>query len=404
MPRLIDFEAGDILPSKTWLEDLVDHTHFREAFLTDWGMERGGVHRVAVVTRVERPGAPPGTDYSIDREIDWRDRLVLVAYAFEGKDNENPGFPGNDANILNSAAQGVVLWYTGLGDDSYEIDLITSPVEMQLRVNPASPYDAILRITASATYTNYTATILLIATEQTSERSSPDTMPAVPYGDDGDAIEPIELNAAQDGAMLTQMRDADGADVEEDTLVSERLFPLGPAAFGTPGVPRKFEVERIRGTSGGFFKAGLMHRNADTAPYRARESRRQRVAGSLRRFAGREIADATTLIIDDDNDWRDRFIWFLGRLYKGATIDIRPGEADDDTHNAATTFDDRSGYTGSGDDGTGNHTFELDTNLLLYADEDDGSLKVKNASGARCVITLMIYASFPLGPRSPRSV
>lgn len=399
--RLIDFAFGDTVPSKTWLEDMIARSHIRKASSCAWSVAKGGIHRVGVLVNVWRPAADE-TEYLIDTEVDWRDRIIFVACGLVDTDGTWTAFPGAESGIMAGSTNAPAVGYTGLGGSSYDLipDVGTT---LYLRVDATTGHLKVV-VTPACGTENFTLSIMAIATEQLAQRSSPAAPPAVPYGTDGDPVEPIDLNALQDGAMLTQFRDADGTDPETDTLVASTLFPFGPAMTGKPPVPRVFYVERIRGKTGAYYNAGLMHRSQGVAPHRATEVRRQRVAGSIRCFGAREVMAAATVVLDDANDWRDRLILGVSRLHSHVTEDIRPGEANDDLHNTAYARK-FTGYTGPGDDGTGSYLFHLDSanDVHIYADSTDGSLKVFNDSATRVTLTVMAYASFMLGPRTPRS-
>lgn len=397
MPRLTDFTKGDTLPPISWFTDMEAKTHFRGCSASgegsDFTPELGGIHRFGVIAKITREAS--GEDqYIIDNEIDWRDRIIFATCAYQTTAAAtNPVFPGVETDAFASTKTAV--GYTGTGGATYDTPLESGSLE--LRVDPSTGALQ-LNVIAYGSWVRCTILLTVIATAQTGERSTPDTMPAIPYGGNGDAIEPIELNALQDGAMLTQLRDADGADPDVDTLIDEKVFPLGPAMSGDPAVPQKYTaLSRKTYSSNG----GLLHRSHGVEPYRAREVRRQRVAGSPRMFFGRSVGGSTNMAIDTTFDWRDRMIFAIGR--SDTSNDIIPGDTDDDQHNSATSFK-KAFYSGPGAAGeSGSYDVELNADAYLYVHEDTGYLCIDNIAVLTNRLTMMVYASFPLGPRTPRS-
>jgi len=410
MPRLTSFTKGATIPSISWLNNMEAKTHFRPCTVPGEGSditpELGGVHRICCLVDFEHEtsgGGEPSVVGSLvlDTEIDWRDRILIASYAIvTGGASDNPGYPGAYNDDLD-ASDSTVVGYTGSGGTVLNSDYATTVITDAMYIQ-ADSTNGLLRAIfvncSSPTWRRATVLLTVIATEQTGANSAPDTMPAIPYGGNGDAIEPVELNALQDGAVLSQMRDADATDPDVDTLIDEKVFPLGPAMSGDPGVPLKYSALLRPATAG---TPQLMHRSYGEAPYRAREVRRQRVAGGPRLFYSATASPSTTLAVDNTFDWRDRMVTIIGRASNSSNIG--PGESADTSHNAATVVN-KSFYTGLGnEDETDDYDIEILADAYMYADISTGYLVVKNIGATSVRMTMMIYASFPLGPRSPRT-
>jgi hypothetical protein len=192
------------------------------------------------------------------------------------------------------------------------------------------------------------------------------------------------LNGIQDAGMLTQGRAVEP--VPGETPVPVNVMPLGPCVRGSPRVPIAFSLARRDGRKD-----------------QPRFERRQPVAGRLRRIFAVTVSSGASVVVDDANDWRDRFaVVFVAE--SGA--DIRPGFPQDDyVSSGAATQHHMATYFGSGRSSgayaSGDYVALLGgSSLVISARASDGALEVRNDTGSIRYLVGWIEAGFPLGPRS----
>jgi len=370
-------------------------THFDSAFWTkllgslmrrssQWALANypgdGCLARVVVA-----PGVNRGDSVILDSEADWRDRVLTVVGLVANPDDwsigyTGPAYPGNPNDILTLSADGslgsnpIATGYTGtgraLGTESTVHGYMTTFDSDRLRVF-CSVGDGVLRLyrdvadpsTSPATYY-----LLVIATEQLGERSTPGTHASL-AAVDGTEIHPHVLNGLQDRALLAQMRErADGG-------VPTNTWPLGDK-LDAAGVPEAWTI-----------------RNAP---------RRQPAVGMHRRWLYGQALAGTEVVIDDTIDWRDRFVWGAGRV---STSTIGAGGASEGSHNAATSWR-AARYTGAGSTGavlTADYALHVQlsgSGVDLRARPSDGALLLRNDTVSTQHVTAFLAASFPFGPRS----
>lgn len=113
------------------------------------------------------------------------------------------------------------------------------------------------------------------------------------------------------------------------------------------------------------------------------------------------IGTTSEVTIDDSIDWRDRLIWT--RIQADSTNDIRPGQAGD-VNVPGLSFEELWSSLDGDNGASGGDFIELGGagifGLFIYADDTDGSLKMRNSSGSdvRTVVGFCL-ASPDLGKR-----
>ena len=401
--RLQTFAEEGAAPDAAFFTAMVEECFFRpstNSFAT-WGdyAGKGSMHRCGVVVDLQRPSASAAPNVVvIDSEIDWRDRFVLVAFNLVARtSSEEPVFPGGAAEATVGGA-GVVstFGYTLLGEDEggtatdYQQagHIVLAPyISMYAQdLNGARPGELKIEIDENANSDRYTIWLFVIAAEQTGERinlptyAPPTDVPVPPMGrTDGQQMEPRILNALQDGTLLSQFRQGRMGIVTELISTAAGLpsesacWPLGPLGHGQPRVPLLPKVYPQSAVN-----------------WSQKIERRQNVAGGIRLVMAKDSTSGTHSNVDLGNDWRDRMILFVGSFH---TIDIRPGQSNEDDVNAGSQVV-VVGYTGiaatpipispSGD-------------TLLYADAGDGRLRIVGQNSESGYLVGFVIGSFKLG-------
>lgn len=344
----------------------------------------GGLRRVAVVPY---QGSASEQRFVLDAENDWRDRLVKVEIAAHALLYAAPGLPSD--TLLNSQLGGC-CGYTGTGTTlsvglgAYEIPLPTSGA-LQGTIS-ARDTDGALVVDVVAGASDLCCYALTItATDQLGKRTSaaPLYLAALPGSED--RMHPYELNEPQDaGAVFAQVRDREPS--ESSTEVASSAMHLGPICSGEPRVPVAFVMQRV----------DRIQMTPSTEAERM-FSRRQPVAGRLRRVLAERLTANTTLTIDATEDWRDRLVNVHAIV---DTADIRPTQASDATINTVANQKRGAWYTGSGGS---SYVFDASGGgavLTLRVDASTGALFVQNEAGATRSVVAMMEASFQLGPRA----
>lgn len=348
----------------------------------------GGVSRQMVLAQTVQPGSGANT-FVMDSSVDWRGRLLFVEFAVAGLPVSGyVGFPGGPSDILFSSFPTVctVMGWTGDGVTPGSASALDYhiPLENGLRL-AARDSDGALIVEHSSSWVGtdeqMSAILIVHGTDPLLDASAvPNPTAAV----DGNPIVAEQLNGLQDAGMLTQGRAIEPAPGE--TPVDVDAMPLGPAVRGNPRIPIAFSVSRRDGRRD-----------------QPRFERRQPVAGRLRRVFAVAILDATAYVLDDVEDWRDRFL--VGWCAFSAS-DIRPEEAADDDIASGTASQTRlATYTGSGRPAgtivSGQyHLAIFGGDLFLYARDTDGALMIRNDTGGTRYVVGWLEAGFPLGPRS----
>lgn len=378
MARLHTFAAGDDLSglsAATWASLLAYALPRQQSSSPPWAdwPGDGGLYRIGVVT-----GFDVDETLTLDSEADWRDR-ILVTWCLRSQPGEwsasytGPAHPGSDNDSLTRAAFALAastIRYTGTGRaDETAHGYVARPAdEYSLYADSTTGALKLHRDADDAASDPDTAYLLIMASPQLGQRSSPAALPDI-SATDGTQIEPYQLNGFQDRALLGQMRETASAATD--------CFPLGPK-LDAGGVPERWTV---RG-----------------------EPRRQPTAGMVTRFLYATAADGTEVVVDASIDWRDRFVWIGARR---STSAIGPGGAAETSHNTATSFN-TARYTGPGEDGAltlQGYSLQLDqtwssATLQLRVRPSDGALMLANETGSTQYVTGIVGASFQLGPRS----
>lgn len=332
---------------------------------------RGATHRTIVLPKTTRPGAG-ATTYVLDTTIDWRDRIIAFPGAvLTGSGSADPVFPGVTGDNGYSFAGGATAFYTGTGITpgvaAVAPYMIGGP---DLRVAARAADGALIAehpFGSSFAYAFFMAHV--IASDQLNVRAVATAKAVLAAPVDGVAVEPMELNWLQDGGVYSQGEAAVGGTVD--------AMPLGPVKRGHTNTPVAWTYERRRG------------RKDDP-----RVTRRQPVAGRLRRYFSCDVPALSSVVLDATEDWRDRYVH--GAVAFSAT-DITPGGAGEAAINTGAVTVSRSVYFGPGG---ASYSFAVGANLSLTANVSTGALTLTNSSGATQYATGMLEASFPLGPRS----
>lgn len=329
---------------------------------------RGATHRTVVLPKTTRP-ASLATTYVLDTTIDWRDRILAVFLISAPSVSADPVFPGVGGDNGYAFAGGSTAIYTGTGITPGAAALAAYELDGDIRLAARATDGALIaqhHTGSAAAFAFFAANI--IASDQLSKRAvaAPLTVLAP---SDGAPVEPHELNWLQDGGVYSQGEQGE----DEDAVVG---MPLGPIKRGHTRTPIVWTYERRRG------------RQNDP-----RVTKRQPVAGRLRRYLSCDVPAGGSVALDTTEDWRDRILH--GALSFSAS-DITPGGAAEATINSGGTLS-RGIYTGPGG---ATYAFAVGANLSLTADSSTGALTITNSSGSTQYATGMLEASFPLGPRS----
>lgn len=348
----------------------------------------GGVVRAGVLAISQRPGAGVNT-FHIDGSIDWRDRLIAVLPL--GHDGVgSPNFPGTTGDDSIDGT-GTIFGYTGSGEatgggsGNYQI-----PFGTQFNMFAGSGFGGTLFLEHASTSSIETlcAGFLIIASDQLGARSAAvaPTNPTAPSA--AESIKAYILNWAQDLSVCTQVRGR-----PRTQLFAGRdsdAMGLGPIVRGDPKIPVVWRM----GPRNGSNVYGL---NALLERDYTEEVRQPAAAGRLRRYFSATVANAATIVLDSESDWRDRMLFSI-LAFSAADLTIGgANQADINIIGASQVV--RSSYLGSG--GNGAYAIVIATNLLLWADGSTGALKITNTTGGTRYLTGVLDATFPLGPRHP---
>lgn len=366
----------------------------------------GGAFVVAVI-----PAVMPGDTKVIDSYRDWRDRLLAVTCTSIQLDSwtltsDDPAWPGSsrfdqlqvhpDAADAETDQDHTTLAYTRLGNaDGDTIAGTMCALEAEARVWVDST-TGILKLTRDADDAQTTPEcylLLIHATEQFGEHSSPDALETLAVSD-GDLIHPQELTQPQERSLCVQAVGYPGT-----AQAASSSLPLGPVAPPTrPTLPEMWESE------------------SGTRPFS------QQVAGWARvYFSGVVPADSGELVLDTSRDWRDRFLW-ASVAHSTNTAHTIGGATPSGINAAGTTRLSAARYTGDGADSiwtdTGDNPYSLDVAgtgygarivsgddsnvVLVYARASDGALCVASTRSGDLAVTAMVEATFQLGLRPSR--
>lgn len=367
----------------------------------------GGAFIVAVI-----PAVLPGDTKVIDSYRDWRDRLIAVTCTSIQLDSwtlteDDPAWPGSsrfdqlqvhpDAADAETDQDHTSLAYTRLGNangDTIAGTMCALEAEARVWVDSTTGLLKLTRDADDAQTLPECYLLLIHATEQLGEHSTPDTLETLAVSD-GDLIHPQELTQPQERSLCVQAVGYPGT-----AQAASSSLPLGPVAPPTrPTLPEMWESE------------------SGTRPFS------QQVAGWARvYFSGVVPADSGELVLDATRDWRDRFLW--ASVAHSTTLARTLGDTQDYGVNSAsgTTRLSAARYTGDGADSiwtdTGDNPYSLDvagtgygarivsgddSNVVtVYARESDGALCIASTRSADLAVTAMVEATFQLGLRPSR--
>lgn len=378
-PVPYDLEDGDSLTAVNsffpQLSDLWSWIPFDQvaAPSASYSDGHGGAKRFGVIV------GEAGESYILDSRLDWRDRLITTV-GIEW-DPTRPLWPG-----LKEAADDEYdielgeCWYSGDGgggvSGTWDHVFTGFADAHELWADPDS---GALMITLDGTTPGkkYTVAVMAMATEQIGEYHGGGAKQLTGTT----AIQPSDLNLMQDIGLWEQFMSDVGTYGSAPTNSRSDAMPLGPIATGDPPVPLAWALpvaNRARGS-------------------RATWERRQRMADGHRIVWGLYVPFSSgEMIIDTLIDWRERFVKCA--IATRSSDDIVPGGASDGTTGwGSATVGHYMLYMGTGE---GEYEFEVDTDLFFYARPSDGTLVVRNDSGAQNKsFVLMAEVTAPLGTR-----
>jgi hypothetical protein len=316
------------------------------------------------------------TSYVLDTEIDWRDRVIMSAAILYRPDVfsepfAGPAFPGNPLDNISfnaiDAQNAMASGYTGSG-----LADPTSPHGYRTQVGTshhlyADDADGFLRLYRADSPPDDPDSFMLVvlASEPLGEREA--AVPASPdlSASDGTLISPHTLNGFQDRAMLGQVRETQGNDID--------AFPLG-AKLDAHGIPEIWRIERSQ----------LIGRTPERQPF----------AGQNWRWLHATAANGAEVVLDSTIDWRDRLLFGAGLRHTADAVTINGGTR----WNCAR-------YMGPGETGAstpkGYGVLIEAENLVIRARLSDGALVLRNQTGATRYVAGIICGSPQLGPRTP---
>lgn len=400
VPEFTTFVDGATLVAnsfkKAWTDSMIGSVgvHRANASVDNWSAHPpttcGGVSRQFVLAHSVKPVSGANV-FVADTTQDWRDRLLFIEAAAVGLPTAEPvGFPGgpSDTAFVTYPSSSVRVAYTGTGVAQGSTPALPYHVQLDgyLRIGARNTDGALLieHISSGDPDEPYSAALVIVhATDRLGVRSTATAIPDAVAASDSDLVQSETLNALQDAGMLTQGRAVEP--VPGETPVPVDVMPLGPCVRGTPRVPIAFSLSRRDGRRD-----------------QPRFERRQPVAGRLRRIFAVTVSSGASVVIDDANDWRDRFAVVFAA---GSGADIRPGFPQDDyVSSGAATQHHVATYFGSGRASgaySSGYAARLggDT-LVMSARASDGALEVRNDTGSIRYLVGWIEAGFPLGPRS----
>ncbi len=363
----------------SFLDGLLDQRDVAMSGGPGWSSEPNGGFRVLLVGSVPVT-APSGFNvFELDTTHDYRDRLWFCAAPADGSAGTTRLlYPGHAEDSRYNLATGLGAthgrpYYTANGypdptgptlENYFNVQGALMPLLMWARDTdgalmiatyidgPISQGDIIALMGMLYVSPGLQEKIVRAGT------ASADFFDAV----DGEPIEPHDLNNLQDGQHMEQSPPGD------------YTFALGPVARGNPPLPYEWQ---IRG-----------------------ETVRQRLLDpQLRRWVSFTAPAMTNVLLDDDFDWRDRFV--NGVIWYSNTTDRRPGVAGDTLNGTNAVGDvetqEISAYTRNGMA----LNFPIGIEGLFTVDSSTGYLYWNNNTATAIVgANMMLFASPRLGPRS----
>lgn len=359
----------------------------------------GGVRRFAVLVNATKPGVG-GNFRVLDTSVDWRERLLRVAFLSVDGTPAVSLFPGanvEDKRFALSAGTGGAahqLYWTGVG--------VTLPqaaaTGRSMRPTTANGGLVVRSSDGALCWEKFSADTLspqcVAVLVEGSERMSAGFLPAlaVPAGVDAVPITPPELNELQDAGVLSQMRgNTPMAGVIAPVPKESETFPCGPVVYGDPPVP---------------VRAQRLYKNGSENPYTYEARQTVGATGILRRWVKTgALAPNAWTVVDASADWRDRMIVVMTR---STTVNNAPGFIV-----SAFTFGAFTAgcYTGLGVDPSvppvnpgwrARVSPGVAPDITVFARESDGNLVVKNEGINTYYVLGFVEGSFPIGPRSTR--
>lgn len=379
--RLHEFAYREDLTQLTtsFAQSLIDRAHVRKANganVEAWGSYpgKGGLVRYAFVATLARPGSGAHTKI-LDARSDWRDRFVWGAWVAHAMPAGVPTtWPGHPSDV-QLEDRGWYAGYTRLGmasgagaGDGH----IRLGDNLHLYASTTGGFLALDLHSVSAEFERLSVGLVIFATEQLGQRSSPVAVPALVGGS---TIAPADLNRIQDPAVFAQVQA--GIPAGQSVVFTPEAVALGPATKGGPTLPDRWTTRGV--------------------------DARQPAHIGARAFLAQSIANNVEQLLDDSVDWRNRIVTVYARY---SNVDIVPGGAQDTSFNGGAVQP-RVFYSGSGRPTgtpivTPQHlTLFTSDRLAVFVDEATGGLYLRNESGATQYIALVIQATPQIGKSPP---
>lgn len=366
--------------SSSFMDGLLDQRD-KAATVTGWTIETNGGWKRLVVASA--PAAATGWNvYLLDDKRDYRDRL----WFWSGSIDLVAGttrllYPGHKDDTLYNAATLVGgisgrPYYTRLGyvspggatpDNAYfDLQAGAQPIVMWARDTDGALMCACNAGGTLAVGSSISILGTLFVSPILNVRKSP-TVAGTSDASIFDAvnaknIEPHDLNNLQDGQHMEQLPPGPAS------------YPLGPILHGNPAVPYEWTVRGV--------------------------TVRQRLLDpQLRRWVSFVAPATTKVLLDDDFDWRDRYLHAV--MWFSNTVNRLPGQAGDTLNGTKAAVDVEGPWEFAVYTSAGGNIDHASIEGQLVVDPSTGYLYWDNTTGtAIAFANVFLQASPRLGPRS----
>lgn len=413
MGKVVTFASGGTMPDASDFDSILASGWWQKAKgSVDAWASRGGdgsLHRFGAIAKVSNDETE---HVRLDTKEDWRDRLVVVHYAV-GVPTDPSGFSdgfssgfGSETGIQNAPAwpglneqisfvqdPGSQMWVTGTGHIPPQATKPSFGIQLAPGLFLYCDISGHLVLNGNSSLDQQSVGVILIlhAHDQLGVELTPDNLHD-PSVSDGTKIAPGELNTLQDAALMEQFNAWDPPiDPSDGTAVpTPESMPLGPKVKGeNPGIPDYWEPRR---------------RNGIVDAPQTWHRRQVMAGGGRKRVQARAVTDASTEILDSSEDWRDRIIHIVGRF---DTANFLAGDTNDGFYNVKDQIN-QTFYSWVGKDAASapadnRHQATVTGSLVVYVDEDNGNLVIRNDTGSTYYVSFMVEASPQLGPRTART-
>ena len=363
----------------SFLDGLLDQRD-KAASSTGWTIEANGGWRKLIVANITVAAAGWNV-YVLDASRDYRDRLWFASIPVDISAGTTrllyPGHADDSRYNLATGVGGVAgrPYYTRLGYANPPGASLDNYFDMQGGTVPlvawARDTDGALMVAANASGgisvgDSIAVMGMLYVSPVLNVRMSP-TVPGTADAAFFDAvasglIEPHDLNNLQDGQHM------------EQCPVGSSTIALGKVLRGNPPLPYEWTV-------------------------RGATVRQPLLDPQLRRWVSFAAPANTVVTLDDDFDWRDRYI--TGVIWFSNTTDRRPGQAGDTLNGTGAVGDVETREIAAYTRGGMNLNFPGLIEGQLEVDTSTGVLRWNNNTATAIVgANMMLFASPRLGPRS----